>query len=58
MTKLSLSTGTLQDRRGLWAFVLGVIAVTAGVLLHLPMFMMGRSTGFRLYGMPMGADMY
>jgi len=48
----------LQDRRGLWAFVLGVIAVTVGVLLHIPMFMMGKSMGFRLYGMPMGADMY
>lgn len=47
----------LHDRRGLWAFVLGVIAVTGGVLLHVPMFMMGRSVGFRLYGMPMGADM-
>ena len=53
-----LSTGTLKDRRGLWAFVLGVIAVTAGVLLHVPMFMMGKDMGFRLYGMPMGADMY
>lgn len=48
----------LHDRRGLWAFILGVIAVTAGVLMHIPMFMMGKSMGFRLYGMPMGADMY
>jgi putative MFS transporter len=48
----------LQDRRGLWAFILGVIAVTAGVLLHIPMFLMGKDMGFRLYGMPMGADMY
>ena len=48
----------LHDRRGLGAFVLGVVAVTAGVLLHIPMFMMGKSMGFRLYGMPMGADMY
>ncbi|HXG81589.1 MAG TPA: MFS transporter [Sphingomicrobium sp.] len=48
---------TLSDRRGLWAFILGVIAVTAGVLLHLPMFLMGREMGYRLYGMPMGADM-
>ena len=50
-------TSTLSDRRGLWAFALGVIAVTAGVALHLPMFLMGRSMGFRLGGMPMGADM-
>ena len=48
---------TLSDRRGLWAFILGVIAVTAGVLLHIPMFLMGREMGFRLYGMPMGNDM-
>ena len=52
-----LSASTLRDRRGLWAFILGVIAVTAGVLLHAPMFWMGRHMGFRLYGMPMGADM-
>ena len=48
----------LHDRRGLWAFILGVIAVTGGVLLHIPMFMMGRHMGFRLHGMPMEADMY
>jgi putative MFS transporter len=51
------NSGTLSDRRGLWAFVLGVILVTLGVFLHLPMFMMGRMTHFRLYGMPMGNDM-
>jgi len=48
----------LQDRRGPWAFVLGVVAVTIGVILHIPMFVMGRSMGFRLYGMPMEPDMY
>ncbi|MES2119342.1 MAG: MFS transporter [Pseudomonadota bacterium] len=53
-----ISTSTLADRRGPWAFVLGVIMVTAGVILHLPMFAMGRMTHYRLYGMPMGADMY
>ena len=53
-----LGTSTLSDRRGLWAFALGVIAVTAGVLLHMPMFLMGRMTHFRLYGMPMGSEMY
>jgi len=53
-----ISTSTLSDRRGLWAFALGVIGVTAGVLLHLPMFLMGRMTHFRLYGMPMGGEMY
>jgi putative MFS transporter len=53
-----ISTSTLSDRRGLWAFALGVVGVTAGVLLHLPMFLMGRMTHFRLYGMPMGTEMY
>src|SRR5437763_12753552 len=51
-------TSTFSDRRGLWAFALGVVAVTAGVLLHLPMFLMGQTTHYRLYGMPMGAAMY
>lgn len=41
------------DRRGTLAFVLGCLAVTAGVLLHLPMFWMGRNNGFVLAGMPM-----
>jgi putative MFS transporter len=41
-----------------WIFLLGVAAVTAGVLLHIPMFMMGRHMGFRLVGMPMEAAMY
>lgn len=53
-----ISTSTLSDRRGIWAFALGVIAVTAGVILHMPMFLMGRMTHYRLYGMPMGTDMY
>ncbi|MDB5693367.1 MAG: transporter [Alphaproteobacteria bacterium] len=52
-----MTAGTLADRRGPWAFVLGVVAVTAGVLLHLPMFLMGRMNGFNLAGMPMGNDM-
>jgi putative MFS transporter len=49
--------GTFADRRGIWAFALGVVAVTAGVLLHLPMFWMGRMNGFALVGMPVGNDM-
>jgi putative MFS transporter len=51
------SSSTFSDRRGLWAFILGVIAVTAGVLLHIPMFLMGRHNHFILAGMPMGWDM-
>lgn len=46
----------LSDRR-LWAFAIGVIAVTAGVVLHLPMFWMGRSMGFHMAGMPMDDGM-
>ncbi|MGN6424386.1 MAG: MFS transporter [Asticcacaulis sp.] len=45
------------DRKGVWAFGLGCILVTTGVLLHIPMFMMGQSMGFRLAGMPMDPDM-
>src|SRR3954468_9973808 len=47
----------LADRRHLWAFVAGSLAVTAGVVLHLPMFWMGRHNGFRLAEMPMDAEM-
>ena len=53
-----ISTSTLSDRRGIWAFVLGVLAVTGGVLMHIPMFLMGRMSHYRLYGMPMGSEMY
>ncbi len=52
-----LRGSTLSDRQAVWAFVLGCVAVTAGVLLHLPMFVMARSMGYRLAGMPMGLDM-
>ena len=47
----------LADLRHLWAFVAGSLAVTAGVVLHLPMFWMGRHNGFRLAEMPMDAEM-
>ena len=43
----------LADRRHLWAFVLGSVAVTAGVLMHVPMYWMGRDDNFRLVDMPM-----
>ena len=51
------SSSTFTDRKGLAFFVLGVIGVTIGVLLHLPMFLMGSNNGFKLDGMLMGADM-
>lgn len=44
------------DRRPC-VFVLGVVAVTIGVVLHLPMFWTGRSMGFRMAGMPMDPGM-
>ena len=50
-------SSTLSDRQAIWAFVLGCLAVTCGVVLHLPMFLMGRETHYQLAGMPMGADM-
>lgn len=52
-----ISATTFSDRRGVWAFILGVILVTGGVLMHAPMFLMGRMTHYRLYGMPMGNEM-
>ena len=53
MTSLAI----LADRRHLVAFVTGCVAVTAGVLLHLPMYWMGRDMGFHLAGMAMDAEM-
>jgi putative MFS transporter len=47
----------LSDRQALWAFVLGCVAVTVGVLAHAPMFLMARAMHYRLAGMPMGAGM-
>ncbi len=44
-------------RPHLWAFIAGCVAVTAGVLLHLPMFWMGKDNGFHLAQMPMDRGM-
>ena len=53
------TSSTLSDRQAVWAFALGCLGVTAGVLLHLPMFIdayeMGM--GFELAGMPMDRGM-
>jgi MFS transporter, putative metabolite:H+ symporter len=46
-----------SDRRNALAFWLGSAVVSIGVLLHLPMFWMGRTIGFRLAGMPMDFGM-
>ena len=48
---------SLTDRSSLLALLAGCVAVTAGVLLHLPMFWMARGMGFRLAGMPMDKGM-
>jgi putative MFS transporter len=40
--------------RAYWA---GVVAVTIGVILHLPMYFEGRDMGFRLVGMPVDLPM-
>jgi putative MFS transporter len=42
-----------KERRAVWAFGLGCLAVTIGVILHIPMFLMGQDMGFHLAGMPM-----
>src|SRR2546429_8178149 len=39
------------------AFWFGVAAVTAGVVGHLPMYLMGKDIGNRLRGMPWGPPM-
>jgi hypothetical protein len=39
------------------AFWIGVALVTMGVVLHLPMYLMGASNGYRLAGMPMNTSM-
>ena len=54
---MTTTNHVLADRRYVWAFGLGCVAVTAGVLLHLPMFWMSRDNGFRLADMPMDAEM-
>jgi MFS transporter, putative metabolite:H+ symporter len=46
-----------EQRRNTLVFWLGCAMVTAGVLAHLPMFMMGRTTHYVLAGMPMGYPM-
>jgi putative MFS transporter len=39
------------------AFWFGVMAVTAGVIGHLPMYLMGKDNGYKLVGMPMDMPM-
>jgi len=44
-------------RPHVWFFILGCLVVTGGVLLHVPMYWMGRDMGFHLADMPMDAEM-
>src|SRR5437879_6924051 len=46
------------ERRSSLFFAAGCALVTVGVLLHLPMYMMGKDMGFVLSGMPMDPKMY
>ncbi|HEY4113592.1 MAG TPA: MFS transporter [Rhizomicrobium sp.] len=46
------------ERRSAVAFWGGAFVVAVGVVLHLPMYWMGRDMGFRLAGMPMDPEMY
>jgi putative MFS transporter len=48
----------LGHARSTVAFWFGSAMVSAGVLLHLPMFFMARTTGYRLAGMAMDPGMY
>ncbi|ESQ87446.1 MFS transporter [Asticcacaulis sp. AC460] len=52
-----MNANVFQGRRGVWAFGLGCIAVALGVVLHFPMYWMGKDMGFALVGMPMDAPM-
>ncbi|HWW29659.1 MAG TPA: MFS transporter [Steroidobacteraceae bacterium] len=48
---------SFSERRNASAFWIGSLVVSAGVVLHLPMFWMGRNSGFNLSHMPMDAGM-
>jgi MFS transporter, putative metabolite:H+ symporter len=52
-----ISRSLFLGRQGAWIFATGCLSVTVGVLLHIPMFMMGSGMGFRLAGMPMDPGM-
>src|SRR5258708_19697217 len=55
MTKLQRLGGVTFHHAG--AFWFGVVAVTAGVIAHIPMYLMGSNMGYRLGGMPMDVPM-
>ncbi len=55
---MPMTSAILSQRRGVGVFWFGSALVTAGVILHLPMFVMARHTGYVLADMPMDAYMY
>ena len=57
MTAQTPAHHVLADRKRLWAFWLGCVVVTAGVVLHVPMYLMGADIGYQLAGMPMDLGM-
>jgi putative MFS transporter len=54
---MSQKSSLFADWHKLIAFWSGSLMVAGGVALHLPMFWMGRNTGFKLVGMPMDQGM-
>ena len=52
-----MHTVLFEERRNTLAFWFGCILVTTGVVLHLPMFLMARDSGYLLAGMPMDNGM-
>jgi putative MFS transporter len=57
MTSQTPAHHVLADRKRLWAFWLGCLVVTAGVALHVPMYLMGADIGYQLAGMRMDLGM-
>jgi MFS transporter, putative metabolite:H+ symporter len=55
--RVSSSLFLFSERRNALAFWLGSAVVSVGVILHLPMFWMARTQGFRMAGMPMDLGM-
>lgn len=53
----SAKRSLFADWRHSLSFWMGSLMVATGVGLHLPMFLMGRNTHYRLAGMPMGTPM-
>ena len=48
----SIVSGRSPTFKRPWAFWLGVLAVTGGVALHIPMYVSARHDGYMLVGMP------